>query len=643
MAGARLMPWKRREFDWTLPGLLAAVLLAVFLAARWLTYDVPYIDEWFSLYKSGAGAYGPLNPIEVVQRIISFDPGGMGAAYYVGLSGWVGLLGPTPMAARLFSLFAGVLAIAWTLRLGKLWFSPRVGIYAALILAGSAFFIDFMHEARAYTLYALLTCIVLELYWRVSRGERARPRLLIALAVSLAALAYTHYVALSVFGVLGIYHVLFVAKNRRWLLTAGAMSAGLLLYLPWIGVMLDVVQQGTQDANRQAAAMSAATAVQQIGLAFSNGSAALLAVLLIAVLLDRRLRRPATLTMVWLVIGLASALIVNAAVPFLVHLRYLIFLWPALALLTALGIESLSRRGLSWRLILGVWIAFGILGSWTLDFNRSLFGYLYRPPAQGIAVATDLIRNTVATDDLVVWHIAEPGREVFSLLIADYLMQGVDARWDQLERMNNSFAQDDNSYLLDVQAVLDSSTLVWRIDVPEIAHTQRTTVVEFALDQDYADCGELMNREDATLHVYAHRPDDLRTFRLNAPHIFGDDASGRTRAQVARMTGSTALADGAPLILVMAWADTGAIDTSNYNVAVHLVSGSNSEIVRQDDYPLPSGSYSCHASAFSTDGLPAGDYALYLMVYNWQTGERLAWNDTPDGRALINGYSVISR
>ena len=80
----------------------------------------------------------------------------MGAGYYLALGAWEAFVGSTPFAVRLFSLLIGLLAIVMTYRIGADWFSRRVGLYAAALIASSAFFVNFMHEARAYTLVAVL-------------------------------------------------------------------------------------------------------------------------------------------------------------------------------------------------------------------------------------------------------------------------------------------------------------------------------------------------------------------------------------------------------------------------------------------------------------------------------------------------------
>src|SRR3989304_4703646 len=80
--------------------------------------------------------------------------------------GWEALVGGTPFGARSFSLMIGALAVAFTYRMGRDLHSPRAGLYAAVAVGGSAFYIDYLHEARAYTLLVLLAAFTVWAYWR---------------------------------------------------------------------------------------------------------------------------------------------------------------------------------------------------------------------------------------------------------------------------------------------------------------------------------------------------------------------------------------------------------------------------------------------------------------------------------------------
>lgn len=607
--------------------ITALTLLATALAARWLNRDILYIDEWWSIFKAGGDIYGPLSPVGVWSRIVEIDPGGMGAGYYITLNLWSALTGSTPLAVRTYSLLFGLLTIAMTYRIGASWFSVRTGMTAAALMAGSAFLINYMHEARAYTLVAFMTCCVIYAYWRVVTVPAPRFQHYAALTLAIAGLAYSHYVALIIPAAVAVYHVLRYSPTRRWWqISAAAVVAGL-LYIPWIPVMIDVAQRGTGDTGRQASSMDAMEAVGELGVAFSNGSPALLVLLMAAAAwfiwrqptrqFRTRAHQPTLLLAIWLAVGLAGALAVNAAVPFLVHLRYLIFLWPALALAGALGIHAISRQGIPAVLLVGIWLIFGTFQSLTPDFMRGLFGELYRPPAAGIDRAMQIIEADYHPDDLILFRIAQPGYENFSLFIEDYLTRNITGEFPnetpraQTEFMNNSAGmRSDAAYREDVLAVLADHPHVWVVEVPEIPTTQRSMMLERTLAENYADCGMLMESETATLRIFAFH-------NIGIDILFREDDDESHWASVSFISnmGDTFGDFTLPLL----WNVGENLPSGEYSASVKVIDTATGKLAFQDDYPLPASGYGCHTTRITTP-LPAGDYSVDLSVYNWMTG-----------------------
>lgn len=607
---------------WAMVGLL---LVLTALAARWLSADLLFVDEWWSIYKSGGGAYGPLSPSDIWYRLTVVDPGGMGAAYYYGLAGWSALVGGSPFAVRLFSLLLGVLAVAMTYRLGARLIQPQVGLYAAFFLAGSAFFIDFMHEARAYTMVICAVILAFYAYWDVLTRPTVRVWHYILLALALALVAYTHYVALAAIGAMGVYHLIFAPKNRRWVSILIAMGVGGLLYVPWLSVLLEVVTRGSVDTNRQATSMDAWRAVQQVAVGFSNNAIPLLALMLCAVVLIRT-DKPTRLLWLWLVVGLGLVLGVNARTAFLVHPRYLIFLWPTLAMLCAIGLHGLNV-GQKWypTALLVIWVSFG--GGLTLnpDFSRGMFGAIYRPPSAGLDQATHILRDVATEDDLTAFQITQPGYEPFALFIVDYLMLDVEGRSDQVGRMNNSFAEDDAGYLNDVLAALGETQRVYTVRVPELGETAKTRVTDYVLNQDYAHCGAVLMREDVTFNAYARLPDNARAFRDNAAYGFGDTSTGVVKMAVLSETIQPASHSA---VILLGWGREAAFDAGQYSVSVQILDA-DGRLVAQHDSALPTtGRFGCTHAYFSLETLAVGEYRLVAAVYNRQTGARLPLENT---------------
>ncbi|MCC6564243.1 MAG: glycosyltransferase family 39 protein [Chloroflexi bacterium] len=633
--------------------VIGLLLLAAWLAARWLSYDLPFVDEWWSIFKSGGDIYGPLAPWEVWSRIVTVDPGGMGAGYYIALGGWQALVGSTPLAVRAYSLLMGVLAVAVTYRMGARWFSPGVGLSAALVLATSAFFINFMHEARAYTQVALMAALAVWAYVALMRSARPRWPQAAALTLTLAGLAYSHYVALSVAGVIAVIHLAvgLRARTRVWWAASLAMVVGALLYVPWIPALLEVARRGAGDLNRQFDSMNAGQAIQTLLNAFSNGSPALMLVLLGAALIGVHARPGArsplssgAVVALWAVIGVGLALMVNALVPFLVHLRYLMFAWPALALAVGLGAEALRKRGVPALLILGVWGIVGAAQSLTLDFNRSLFGEIYRAPAAGLEAARDRLRDLVRPDDLLLFHFQQPGTTPFGLFIEDYLTRDLPEGLShaQFELMNNSFAETDAEYRRDVETILGTHERVWTLRVPEVAQSQRSLVLRDALADSYANCGVVVSRPDAELALYRRMP-DLTALRQRPPYQYGSEVTGRARMEIIPLRAiddrAGGLASHSYVGVALGWSAGALLRDGRWSVAVHLVDAATDRVVQQDDYALPTTGYGCHVSVFDVPQAE-GTYRVMVSVYAWETGERLPVTGYADGRIPLDTFVI---
>lgn len=615
----------KRNWGWLVPVLL----LAGWLSARGLNADLLFVDEYWSIFNSGGDPYGPLGPVGMWQRVAEIDPGGMGIGYYWLLGAWEWLVGASPYSVRAFSLLVGLLAIAMTYRVGVALFSQRVGLYAATVMASSAFFIDFMHEARAYTLFALATLLAVYVYWRIVQASKGpHPLWYAALAGSVALLAYTHYVALALPAALGCYHLLHFRNQRRWWWTLGAFVVGGMVFLPWLSVALTVIERGAGDTNRQATSMDAVQIVRELGHAFSNGSIGLL--LLFGFFAVRDAARSIVLLVIWLLIGLALVLLVNALIPFMVHLRYLMLLWPALALLVALGIWRMARLGVPPLVLLSVWLLIGVGQSLTPAFNQGLFGAIYRAPWGGLDQALAQVAAQAGEDDAVLFHMIPPGFEPFNFFVLDYLTEteGIVAHVDQIERMNNSFAGGDIDYANDVAASLDGAPLVWTLVLPELETTQRTGVVNYTLQTQYARCGQDIFADGLELTHHARLPDGA------APHAF------RANETDDGLLGANIVTQSDALVRVF-WRPGREIVRGVYSVALH-VEDTAGNLVAQVDKPLPDQRpFGCSEFSLDLSRLPAGDYTQYLLVYEWQTGQRLPLDDASQAERLQIGTVTI--
>ena len=387
--------------------LVPLLLLTFWLGARGLNADIVWRDEYHSLEDAGVGYLGPLSPVGVWRNLAETNPW-HAPGYFLLLNGWQRVVGADPAALRSMSLLFGLLAVALTYHVGRQAAGARVGLYAAILLGTSAFFVHFHHELRVYSLMALLSVATVALYWHLIDARR-RPgwRLWVAFVACAAGLFYSHYFAAVTLAGLGVYHLLFAPRGRRWWGVLAALALAAALFAPWLAVLARALGLVAARENLNTPALSFGEALLALAYQLSNGATPLLLVVLAAALLAYRRRgwhfllaTAAVSTLVLL--GLNSVVEVMAAG----RLRYLIGLWPLLALLLALGMVWLNRwRRLGW-LALVLWAGLGVYNSTVGDLTPDLDGAAYIFPFQHVAQALDARAHE---GDVVVAYLPDEG------------------------------------------------------------------------------------------------------------------------------------------------------------------------------------------------------------------------------------------
>jgi hypothetical protein len=580
-------------------GLIIILLLAFWLGARSLNVDILFVDEYWSIRNSAGEPFGGGLPA-IWRNSTELDPGGMGILYHLLLAGFQEFMGSTVYTVRLFSLFTGLLAIAMTYRVGREMFSQQVGFYAALVMGTSAFFIDYLHEARAYTLLAFFALVVVYSYYRLLHHTRWWHYPLLTL--SLAAVAYTHYVALAMGAVVGVIHLFQLRQMawRKWWSIVACMALGGILFLPWLGITLEVVQRGMGDVGRQEDSMLAGQIISNFLYTMSNANIGLLALFALLSLRNRRLWMAWT----WVIVSVLLVLLINSQIPFMVHLRYLMFVLPAIALVVAVGMQQLERKGLSMMLLIVVWGGAGIYQSFTPAFIDDQFGQIYRAPAEGFNQARAILDQRAEVDDLALLHIIPPTFEPFNYFVLDYYFEHTGLRYDQFERMNNSFAGSDNDYLKDVNAVFSDVGVVWTMVIPEVPKTQRSNVVNYTLDTQFHVCETIVERDDMLMQLWVRAPErepiasfgDVRMFDMQRGFL-----------------------DESHLHVVLGF-EMEDVPQYTYSVALQFFSPDGT-FISTTDFPLPNERpFACTATTLA---IPDGDYELRAVIYDPTTQERI--------------------
>ncbi len=640
---------RRLHWLWLIPALL--ILTA--LASSRLDADPLWYDEWYSLYYAGAAPlYGPTTPAQVIARIdpqVEFNPPG----YYLLLHIWTGLAGGSAFSGRTLSLLLGILTAALVYRLGRDLDGRLAGWGGLLALSASAFFISQLHELRAYTLFPLLVTLTLWAYWRFTQPTGRPVRFAAAYALSLAALFYTHYMAVPLVAALAIYHLIFSPRSRRWWVIIALSALAGAAFLPWLAVSFQAAASVTGDPSRDFYAQSAAALVSNLLNQFTSGSPALL--LIIAVYVRRG--RAARFVWMLLLVGLAAVLLLNQQLRFIGIARYLVGFWPLLAVLAGLGFAAMSRARLRPAVILAVWL----LGGAGLILNRTLPpdgvdpGWKVYLPWDRLAAA--LQPYAIPGDTLLVL-LPEPTPFWFHAPLAAHYLAALSPRvrpapnWlpaalfdgsmtpplHAMERrqggedtllsvhlIESLYGTTPDQFRAQTSALLGQSTRVWTAYYPDQLPSPflRPALDQSAAEYGFTACGSVLAETTLRLDLQVKLPPPPEANR------FGDGVVLDVLTPL-----PAAVKDVLPLV-VGSWVKP-SVPPGTYSVGVHLLDSTGS-LTAQSDFPLPDAPQGCHPVSLPLEALPPGTYRLALVVYNWQTGIRLP---LPDGTTALPLSSI---
>jgi hypothetical protein len=371
------------------------------------------------------------------------------------------------------------------------------------------------------------------------------------------------------------------------------------LFLPWFGNLLTGLGVKERDADDPNTAL-----IPNLLLAFGNGSFILLAIFL-ALALRVRGRGP---SMMWFVSVVVVTLIflLNFVFKF-PRVRYMIAVWPLLALLVAMGMAWLVQTRIKPVLALGAWAVVGLWMTFSPTFMLNFATNALYP----FDVASAELRQRVQPGDVVVFSLPEGVKTSLRYEVAHYYMRGIDVQV--------TLFGIDSWYDQAMQFLQGSPLRLW------IAYEQPTTLMadfESAVPASYQQCQAVPTQSSIRLDLFARSPVCCVP---DAPPLmrFGDGIA---------LTGAEALPDGVTdsLPILIGWSVADTVQPHLYSVALHIVDAEGS-LATQADYGLPELAFSCHDTQVALDDLPPGEYSVYVIVYAWESGQRLA------GEALATG------
>lgn len=581
--------------------VIPVLLLAAALAAARLGADAVWYDEHFTLRIVGAAHYGPLSPAEMLANAVD-DPW-QPPLYYALVWGWGRLVGWGDVALRALSLLIGVVGVALGYRLGRDARSHAAGVGTALALGASAFVLGYLHELRPYALLVMAAAWVLVAYRRRGGG---------ALVVATAALLYAHYFGALLLAALAVVHL---ARYGRpgWWRTLGALVGGGVVFLPWAWVPLAALRATVGEGGRVTTMLAAPDLLYWGGYAFGNGVALLTLATLMGGAWRARRDRVARFALAVFALNLALLLLLNAAVPVLSHVRYLLTLGPPLALLAGLLVDAAARSRYRYALavVAPVWVALGAYHALTPGFDAALFRDVhtafFRPALRWDAVGAALADATRPGDAVLFRPAAHPWAVSGPI---DYYTHGIPARYALADDLTPDAAA----------AHLAGARLAFIV-------TEGATLPN--PPPDFVRCDGTLYR-DGALFVERYAASAACCAPPETPAVlFGPGVALGT-------LDALTVTDGGALVARLGWDVADGFPVESYSMSVQVQDAAGAPLA-QADVPLTPPGYRCEAVTVPLDGVPPGAYRVAATVYNWQTGERLPAGLVAVGTVTVGG------
>jgi len=603
-------------------------LFTTWLGVRGLQVDAINYDEHWTIRIIAAEPYG-FGTLPELFANAAEDPW-QPPLYYISLWGWSQFVGATPFALRFLTTLIGLVSVASAYRLGSVLFSKQTGLYAASLLGASSLLAIYLHELRPYALYVLFTILALWAYWQALRVKSFSWREGLFLFVAIAGLIYSHYFSIVLIVAVGLYHLIFVTKNRIWWrITAICLGAGA-TFLLWLPVMFQAIGY-TAAGGREGTTMKAGEVLVNATYAVSNGWLPALGIGVLVLLGLRQGRVGRFLGFVTLV-TLALALVINAVQPILTHVRYIIPLLPLILTLAAGGLLSLGQwhRALPVLVLIG-WFGVSFANTTTTVYEDTIFRdihiEIFRPHLP-VHEMTDWLQEKLNARDAVIFHVPQHPWAVAGAF--EYGMYGAPGRYIILDQLS---PEEDSDFSASASDYLVGAGRVWI--ALETSDTPLETYRELlaVLDQNrYQPCHQYNDLDSLEITLYA-RYELYCDLDAEALVHFSDEIA---------LTGYLLpdIVTGGSLRLPMTWGTENA-PANTYSVALHL-EDSAGEIVAQRDVQLPLGASAYRTTVMDVSEVEDGEYTLLLTVYEWNTGERLNADTNADdfGRTVLGTVQI---
>jgi hypothetical protein len=591
----------KRPYSWLIPLLALFIISAIYIYRISTTY---MISDEYLVYRFTRGTLG-----ESVQYLANRDV--HPPLWFSFFWFWQRIVGQSDFVGRMQAILFSMMTLSIVYQMGRRWFgSMQYGLFAMIVLGVSSMFAFYSLEIRPYALALLLTSLSMLYFQKWLRIQTRRAGIRYALTVAL--LLYVHYF-LFIFILLQAFFFIAQRPTRKFLKQAVEIALLVfVLWLPWFPFFITQVERirtvelvaGSARGTGGSSATTEATSIEAVFRLVqqaANGQVALYGIALALGFFYCWRQKNYQLALVWALGVPILAFSLNFVVA-VYSPRYIVNFVIGLALILAAGIDSFPR-GIKW-------VALGFVASVSL----------WALPSQ---LPTDIIPFNILYSDLAAMF--SPGDVIF----LDKGGYGDDVMIWNYYRLLSQQAREDATMKID-EAL--PARRIWHItsewfnkDVQanyhriEETHPRQTGFGE--CDKNWCYLIQLM---EAPPWV------EPQVFGANMA-FWGVDVDSITLDEI-----KTRL-----------WWKVNKAPGMDYSMSLRLLD-SNGNLVTQADGPinhyasevvntseLQAGRiYIDFRSIQLPSKLPAGNYKLELVVYDWQNNVRLLLPDGSDNLLL---------
>ena len=609
---------KREQHKYHL-AMILILLLAFAFGANGLNYDPIWADELASI--TFMGVFDPPYSLsQVVESVRQYSPDHTPLYFFLGAL-WGQIAGWSQFSLRFLSLVAGVLMIAWLYRFAADVVNRRTAVVAALLMSTSAFAILYFHDIRMYTMLMCLGIVHSWLYWRLAHGFRVTRLIWLLFVVTTSALFYTHNFSAILFAGLGVHHLMFVKKSRRWWRIMIGWALGALSFLPYAPLVVAGLRFNQRITVNPLATPEVAELFAYL---MVNGFIWLWLPILLTIGYALWLRRqPAILRLMIVALFMIVAILLISwrfNVITITRLRYFLIVWFAIVILFAFGLSSMP----GWRITTGMFLLFWCLAGYQFGRSGEVIKYaglmardrLYPPLHEYVFY---LLSKTKSQDYLVGFSTEERVSRVSpnsSHSTADYYLKaqlGIDGTFLHATLKRYRLEQDVRDILREHPHVL-------------LAHDPSDVPLNYAktleiIQEGYLPCTILVDNPNLLIQRYVSQVMECEHEPAPIEYDNGITIADRFARYVPE----------SEVLQILTWwevADEQMLE--EYNISMQILTP-DWRNVRQTDRHLYDNLLPWNVIELPTEGLPPGDYNLMLILYHRDSGEKVEGVDLATG------------